>query len=172
MISTILCFALSAVVSGNGPASFDSPRLQADCSWLGNSFPGAESWVQQDIRALTVTPDGTVFTNVEWEEGGGNVGEYRDGRLVRYARHTHGWGAMGGEAIAANAKYVYIGMLFPQRRRALAGRKHLATQGEEVVWHLAAPTARHYPSRTVPRRKRRQGRYTCRLFSSRARSAR
>ncbi len=92
--------------------SFDSPRLQAECSWLGNTFPGADGWIQQDIRALTVTPDGTVFTNVEWEEGGGQVGEYRDGRLVRYARHTHGWGALGGEAIAANAKYVYIGGVF------------------------------------------------------------
>ena len=112
MISTMFCFVMSAVVSGNGPASFDSPRLPAECSWLGNSFPGADAWIQQDIRALTVTPDGTVFTNVEWEEGGGNVGEYRDGRLVRYAKHTHGWGAMGGEAIAANAKYVYIGGIF------------------------------------------------------------
>lgn len=112
MTSTILCFVMSAVVSGNGPAPFDSPRLQAECSWLGNSYPGADAWIQQDIRALTVTPDGTVFTNVEWEEGGGNVGEYRDGRLVRYAKHTHGWGAMGGEAIAANAKYVYIGGIF------------------------------------------------------------
>ncbi|MBN2475148.1 MAG: hypothetical protein JXB62_11105 [Pirellulales bacterium] len=92
--------------------SFDSPRLPAECSWLGNSFPGADAWIQQDIRALTVTPDGTVLTNVEWEEGGGNVGEYRDGRLVRYARHTHGWGALGGEAIAANAGYVYLGGLF------------------------------------------------------------
>ena len=80
MISTILCFTLSVVVSDSGPSSFDSPRLPAECSWLGNSFPGAESWVQQDIRTLMVTSDGTVFTNIEWEEGGGNVGEYRDGR--------------------------------------------------------------------------------------------
>lgn len=59
---------------------------------------------------MAVMSDGTVFTDVEWEEGGGNVGEYRDGELVRYARHTHGWGAMGGEAIAVNPKYVFIGM--------------------------------------------------------------
>ena len=26
---------------------------------------------RQDIRAMTVTDDATVFTNVEWEEGGG-----------------------------------------------------------------------------------------------------
>ena len=94
------------------PRSIASPRLKVGCSWIGNTFPGAEAWSQQDIRALTVMADGTVFTNVEWEEGGGQVGEYRDGRLVRYARHTHGWGALGSKAIAANTKYLYIGGLF------------------------------------------------------------
>ena len=79
-------------------------------SWIGNTYPGAKKWVQQDIHAMTVTDDGTAFTDVEWDEGGGNVGEYLDGALIRYARHTHGWGAMGGTAVAVNSKYVFIGM--------------------------------------------------------------
>lgn len=79
-------------------------------SWVGNTYPGAKKWVQQDIRGMAVTEDGTVFTNVEWEEGGGNVGEYRDGSLVRYAMHTHGWGAGGGTSVAVNSNYVFIGM--------------------------------------------------------------
>lgn len=112
----VLAAATSRAVHQRGEESktspFDSPRLPVACSWVGNSFAGAKGWVQQDVHALTVASDGTVFTNVEWEEGGGNVGEYREGRLVRYARHTHGWGAMGGEAIAANARYVYIGGVF------------------------------------------------------------
>jgi hypothetical protein len=92
-------------------AVFKSPRLESETSWIGNSYPGGEKWVQQDIHAIAVTPDGTVFTNVEWEEGGGQVGEYKDGELIRYARHTHGWGQLGGEAIAVNSKYVFIGMM-------------------------------------------------------------
>ena len=91
-------------------AEFTSPRLDAITSWIGNSHGGAKKWVQQDIRALTVTPDGTVFTNVEWEEGGGNAGEYRDGTLIRYAMHTHGWGNQGGEAVAANSRYLFLGV--------------------------------------------------------------
>lgn len=93
-----------------GPPPFDSPTLAHATSWVGNSYPGTPRWVQQDIRAMAVTADGTVFTNVEWEEGGGNVGEYRDGELIRYAWHTHGWGAGGGRSVAVNARYLFIGM--------------------------------------------------------------
>lgn len=93
-----------------GAQDFDSPRLEAVTSWIGNTYGGGQKWVQQDIHALTVTADGTVFTNVLWDEGGGNVGEYKDGELIRYARHTHGWGANGGEAVAANSKYLFFGM--------------------------------------------------------------
>src|SRR6266571_8317895 len=71
---------------------FSSPRLEAVTSWIGNSYGGAKKWVQQDIHAMAVTPDGTVFTNVQWDEAGGNAGEYRDGELIRYGLHTHGWG--------------------------------------------------------------------------------
>ena len=83
----------TAVSRAAEPPPFASPAISHVTSWVGNSYPGAKKWVQQDIRAMVVTEDGTVFTNVEWEEGGGNVGEYRDGELIRYARHTHGWGA-------------------------------------------------------------------------------
>lgn len=94
------------------PPPFNSAALPHETSWIGNTYPGAKKWVQQDIRAMAVTDDGTVFTNVEWDEGGGNVGEYRDGELVRYARHTHGWGASGGVSVAVNSNYVFIGMVF------------------------------------------------------------
>jgi hypothetical protein len=89
---------------------FKSPTLDAVTSWIGNTYGGGEKWVQQDIHAMSVTPDGTVFTNVGWDEAGGNAGEFRDGALIRYARHTHGWGNSGGEAVAANSQYVYLAM--------------------------------------------------------------
>jgi len=89
---------------------FTSPRLDAVTSWIGNSYGGRKKCVQQDIHAIAVTPDGTVFTNVGWDEAGGNVGEYRDGEWVRSARHTHGWGNEGGEAIGFNSHYLFIAM--------------------------------------------------------------
>lgn len=107
----LLWIAFCIVRVEAAPPPFTSPALPHVTSWIGNTYPGAEKWVQQDIRAMAVTDDGTVFTDVEWEEGGGNVGEYRAGELIRYARHTHGWGAMGGEAVAVNSKYVFIGMV-------------------------------------------------------------
>lgn len=103
-LASCTAFALHA------PAQdFKSPRLEAVTSWIGNSYGGAEKWVQHNIQAMTVLPDGTVFTNVYWEEGGGNAGEYREGKLIRYAKHTHGWGYEGGAAVAANSDYLYLG---------------------------------------------------------------
>ncbi|MHA3772112.1 YncE family protein [Verrucomicrobiota bacterium sgz303538] len=90
------------------PALAASPKLNCNVSWLGNTYPGATQWVQQDVEAMCVMPDGTVFTNVGWDEAGGNVGEYRDGELVRYAKHTHGWGFNGGKAVAANSRYLFL----------------------------------------------------------------
>ncbi|MCL2622957.1 MAG: hypothetical protein FWD31_04745, partial [Planctomycetaceae bacterium] len=78
-------------------------------SWIGNSYGGLDAagkgqWVQQDIAAMHVTPDGTVYTNVPWEEAGGNCMMYKDGAMLGAAMHTHGWGFNGGKAVAVNDK--------------------------------------------------------------------
>lgn len=78
-------------------------------SWIGNSFGGAEKWVQQDIEDICVAADGTVYSIVSWDEAGGEVMAYRNADVVAVARHTHGWGYHGGSAIAANDKYLYFG---------------------------------------------------------------
>ncbi len=82
--------------------------LHYSVSWIGNSFSGKTAWIQQDVEGLWVEPDGTLFTNVRWDEAGGNVQQYRDGQLIAMARHTHGWGYEGGEALATNSKYLFI----------------------------------------------------------------
>jgi len=106
-----IALTLASAVFAAEPPRFTSAAVPHITSWLGNSYAGAKQWVQQDIHGMAVTADGTVFTNVEWEEGGGNVGEYRDGELIRYARHTHGWGANGGLGVAVNSNYVFIGLV-------------------------------------------------------------
>ena len=83
-------------------------ELRYSVSWIGNSFGGKTAWVQQDVEGIWVEPDGTLFTNVRWDEAGGNVQRYRNGQLTTMARHTHGWGYEGGEAVAANSKYLFI----------------------------------------------------------------
>lgn len=101
----VLLFSLSL----GSISSAGEPLRNVTVSWLGNSFPGAEKWVQQDIHAMAVAPDGSVYTNVEWDEAGRNVGIYKDGDVVGIARHTHGWGYEGGRAIALNSRYLFIG---------------------------------------------------------------
>lgn len=113
IVATLIPFAATSA------QEFKSPRLDGTTSWIGNSYGGATKWVQQDIHAMTVTPDGTVFTNVEWDEAGGNAGEYRDGELIRYALHTHGWGNNGGEAVASNSRYVFLGVEVGNERGGL-----------------------------------------------------
>lgn len=118
MILRFACASLALAAALHG-AEFSSPPLESVSSWIGNFYGGAKKWVQQDIAALTVMPDGTLFTNVEWDEAGGNAGEYRDGELIRYAMHTHGWGNNGGTAVAANSRYLYLGMQVGNERGGL-----------------------------------------------------
>ncbi|HEY3323220.1 MAG TPA: hypothetical protein VGP72_22390 [Planctomycetota bacterium] len=84
------------------------PPLTHTVSWLGNTFAEPDKWVQMDAAAMFVAPDGTVYLNVFWEEGGRNVGIYKDGQCIGNAGHTHGWGYEGGEAVTANDKYLFI----------------------------------------------------------------
>ena len=90
------------------PAGAQTPKLDCTVSWFGNSYNGKSRWTLQDVADLCVLPDGTLFTNVFWDEGGANVQEYRAGDVVAVAGHTHGWGYDGGAAVAANAKCLFI----------------------------------------------------------------
>lgn len=84
-------------------------ELPCEVSWVGNEWAGKPAWVPQDADDLFVTPEGDIFTHVGWEEGGGNVTRFdRDGAWQGAAMHTHGWGYGGGEAVTANARYVFI----------------------------------------------------------------
>lgn len=103
-VALLSCFALSLVAPLTA-----SPRLPATVTWLGNSYPGGQFHVPQDIDGLCATPDGRVFSNVYWEEGGGNVTQFKDGKVLGAAGHTHGWGNAGGRAVACNSKYLFIG---------------------------------------------------------------
>ncbi len=107
-LNRMFCFFLSVTLPSlplPSPAAAGSYTV----SWIGNSFGGAEKWVQQDIEDICVARDGTVYAVVPWDEAGGEVMVYRDGDVAAVARHTHGWGYHGGLAIAVNDKYVFFG---------------------------------------------------------------
>ncbi|MBD2436927.1 hypothetical protein [Nostoc sp. FACHB-110] len=79
-------------------------------SWLGNTFGGGEKWVQNNIEAMYVSPNGTVYTNSHWDEGGREASIYKDGNVVGIVEDTHGWSRLGGKAVTANNKYIYIAL--------------------------------------------------------------
>jgi len=72
--------------------------LKYSVSWIGNSFSGKHQWVLQDVADLYVDSDGALFTNVIWDEAGGNVQQYRDGKQGATTFHTHGWGYEGARS--------------------------------------------------------------------------
>jgi len=99
---------LWVVLADSTTLSASTNRLVCTTSWVGNTYGGGDKWVQQNIKGLTVTAEGTVYANVEWDEAGREVGVYRDGRAAAMAGHSHGWGYHGGTAIAVNSNYVYF----------------------------------------------------------------
>lgn len=99
-------FATKALAADAPTAS--EPKLNYTVSWLGNTFAEPDKWVQMDAHAMYVAPDGTCYLNTPWEEGGRNVGIYKNGDVVGNAGHTHGWGYEGGAAVTANAQYLFI----------------------------------------------------------------
>ena len=110
LVASLLSMAIAGAVSGadteSSPTS--APPLKYAVSWVGNTFAEANKWVQMDAAGMFVARDGTVYLNIYWEEGGRNVGIYRNGQCIGNAGHTHGWGYEGGEAVAANGKYLFI----------------------------------------------------------------
>jgi len=87
------------------------PNIRYDTSWIGNTFGlSGTKWVQMDARAIYVSPDGTVYTNTFWEEGGKEAGIYKDGDTEGQLNDIHGWGRLGGSAVTANSKHIYVAM--------------------------------------------------------------
>ncbi|WP_366146146.1 hypothetical protein, partial [Paraburkholderia sp.] len=117
------------------------PSLSYRNSWIGNTWGFAnQRWMQIDIQAIAVTPDGEVLTNTPYDEGGGEVGRYRDGQLVQHGNETHDWGRTGGDAIAFNDDYVFTAQSVTSLGDVVAAQKNLPHQGE--IWYGVARRSR------------------------------
>ena len=76
-------------------------------SWFGNTNPDHLTFMPQGIEGMFVNSDGTVYTNIYWEEGGGNLTKIAVNGAVSHADGMFGWGHAGGIGICANASYVF-----------------------------------------------------------------
>ncbi len=106
MFAAILaCWGMGVYFAGNSNAASSYKT-----SWIGNSFGGGDKWVQNYIEAMYVSADGTIYTNSTWDEGGREAGIYKNGDVVAKADDLHGWNRLGGKAVTADSKYLYVAM--------------------------------------------------------------
>lgn len=125
------------------------PAFTYRTSWVGNTWGYAKQrWAQIDVQALAVTPQGDIYTNAPWDEGGGEIGHYRDGELLGYAGQSHGWGMLGGDAIAVNDKYVFAAQIVSSIGNGVAAEKHLPVEGE--LWYGVSRRSRADFRESVP----------------------
>lgn len=105
----LLCSTLGAQEAPVAAADGNRP-LAVTKSWFANSHADA-SFMPQGIEGMFVTPDGTTYTNISWEEGGGNVVVVTADGTVQPRPHQpgyFGWGHGGGMAVTANTTYVFF----------------------------------------------------------------
>lgn len=133
--------ALSACVQQttagpNVPVGLDYSR-----SWIGNSYGTAGQkggkWVQNNIVALWVAPDGHCYTASSWDEGKREGGIYQNGDVVGNLDNLHpdeggAWG-MGVSAITGDATSVYVGVGSNVRRYKMDG-DHSPFEGGVGKW--------------------------------------
>lgn len=94
-------------------------------SWIGNTHGlgvrGKGNWVQNQVFALHALPDGTLYANSPWDEGGRECGIYKDGQTIGQLADTHSH--LAGYAITSDGQYVYAGIKSGfVRRYALDGK--------------------------------------------------
>lgn len=101
-----------------------SQKLSYTTTWIGNSFGGGRKWVQNFVEDLHVEPNGTLYTASVWDEAGREFGIYRNGDVLGECKDTHGWGTLGGFAVASNSKYLFIAHLQGNEGGNLKGEEY------------------------------------------------
>ncbi|NET02923.1 MAG: hypothetical protein F6K61_20695 [Sphaerospermopsis sp. SIO1G1] len=86
------------------------PQLTYQTSWVGNTIGKGELRVQNNIEAMYVTENGRIYTNSKWDEAGTEAGIYENRKIINSLKDTHGWHRLGGKAVTANSKYIYLAM--------------------------------------------------------------
>jgi sugar lactone lactonase YvrE len=78
--------------------------LRYTTSWVGNTFGGGPRWVQNAAESMQVLPDGSLLVGSFWDEGGREVGLYKNGDVVGRLPDTH---MRAGFAVAASERYFF-----------------------------------------------------------------
>lgn len=129
---TLALAVLTALACTSSVQTIAAPQLPVKTSWIGNTYGyGDGTWTQIDITAIAVTPDGKVFTDAPWDESGGEISAYQNGKVLGFAGGTHGWGGSGGDAVAVNSRYLYAAVGVGNERGHLIGPSIWPVKGQQ-----------------------------------------
>ena len=113
-------------------------------SWIANDGGKPADHIPHSMESIFVREDGTVATICGWDEGGTNVGVWRDGAVysVPFESGTGSWGRNSGKAVAMDGTYVYQLMSFS----GAAGDNGISKNSNGLqrfppkseVWHFVA----------------------------------
>lgn len=109
---------------------FNGSLTDYQTSWIGNDGGTPRTHVPHSMDAIFVREDGTVATICNWDEGGTNVGIWRDGKIISIPEQsgTGSWGRNSGKAVAMDDQYVYQLMRFN-------GNSGNDTQNSNGLWN-------------------------------------
>ena len=87
-------------------------------SWVLNCGGGQEipdgfapqnyNFMQRHIAGFHVSNDGTTLASTGYDEGGRNLGTYKNGKAERQLGYNVGYGQFGGTSATSNSKYFYV----------------------------------------------------------------
>ena len=87
------------------------PDLLYKTSWIGNTYSqDSTGYVTGTVGAMWVGPDGTVYTNSYWDEGGEAAKIYKDGKVVKNFENAPfgGNNACGEGTITSDGTHMYL----------------------------------------------------------------
>ena len=144
-LSVCLVLATWAVVLAVGPAwggDFKAPPGKYRTSWVGNSFGGHGGpnglgyWVQNGADEIEVTPDGTVFAGVGWDEAGRAAGLYKDGKVNRKLLMEHdGQAARIGVGLGAPRTMRHGGVGRKPLHLPTSAKSYCSLHGSRATWN-------------------------------------
>ncbi|SIT48437.1 SMP-30/Gluconolaconase/LRE domain protein [Paraburkholderia ribeironis] len=101
-IHAALLFAALAAIAPAGPA-------QNTTDWLANTYGTLAAHVGNAARSMWVAPEGPIYTASMWDEYGGGVAIYQNGRTIG-SIGAHG--EFQGSAITGNATSVFAALQY------------------------------------------------------------
>jgi len=124
-------------------ADKDDPDIDYVTSWIGNSFGGnnpnfptkTDLHVPLDMDSIYVAPDGKVYSNVVWDEGGRPVSVFKDGRIISRLNNQNNspnWQNGGGVAVAAKEDRIFVGYSPNGTGVGILDAKDMSNTGESL----------------------------------------